>query len=68
VYVDPSDEAGAAHAIAEGLKERNVHVSLGLENAKRFSTERMVQGYFDAYQTALASTANAVGNAPFVDI
>jgi glycosyltransferase involved in cell wall biosynthesis len=60
VYIDPSDEAAAAHAIAAGLKERNVLVSLGLVNAKRFSTERMVQGYLDAYRTVLASRSSAM--------
>jgi glycosyltransferase involved in cell wall biosynthesis len=55
VYIDPSDEVAAAQAIASGLKQRDLRVPLGLENAKRFSTERMLQGYIDAYRSVLES-------------
>jgi glycosyltransferase involved in cell wall biosynthesis len=54
LYIDPADEAVAAHTIAEALKDQQVLRKLGFLNVMRFSKEAMITGYLNAYMTVLA--------------
>jgi glycosyltransferase involved in cell wall biosynthesis len=55
--VDPDDPRGAADVVAAVLAEapaaRDAHRAAGFEQASRFSLGRMIDGYVDAYRTAL---------------
>lgn len=53
IYINPADPAGAAGRIAAALTERERWRSTGLENAARFSSEAMIDGYLRSY-TAVA--------------
>ncbi|HPA19601.1 MAG TPA: glycosyltransferase family 1 protein [Verrucomicrobiae bacterium] len=49
LFVDPADPAGAAGAIMEGWAELGRLRALGPENARRFSTEAMLDRYAELY-------------------
>lgn len=53
IYIDPDDPRAAAIAIAEGLTRRGARVDAGLRNVQRFTSERLVAGYLDAYRHVL---------------
>jgi glycosyltransferase involved in cell wall biosynthesis len=54
VYFDPADDAQAAGALCEALREpeerRAARVQRALAHAATFSTDRMVTGYLELYQ------------------
>jgi len=50
VYLDPSDTAGAAKIIVDGLRRCDAIRLAGLENIQRFGVEQMIQGYLNAYR------------------
>ncbi len=52
VYFDPAQPEQAARVIANDLKNRERMKTRGLENAGRFSTQRMLDGYLQAYARA----------------
>lgn len=54
IYFDPADPAAAASIIAEALPNREAMRQNGLENVRRFSVDRMIDGYLRAYQHVLA--------------
>jgi glycosyltransferase involved in cell wall biosynthesis len=53
IYFDPSDIAGAALAIKDALKDKELIRERGLANAKKFSTERMIEQYVAEYALAI---------------
>lgn len=53
VYFDPTDEAGAAQAIWNALRNRDKLTDLGLQNALRYSTEAMISGYENIYHSVV---------------
>ena len=52
---DPHDVAGAAsqlqNLLQEDEKERNARIEVGLKNAERFTTARMIEKYEELYRT-----------------
>ena len=56
VYFDPADPAAAAAIIAAALPNREAMRQAGFENVRRFSVDRMIDGYIRAYQHVLTST------------
>lgn len=61
IYIDPDDPAGAAGEIASGLSERERWRQAGLSNARRFSTEAMVDGYLRCYAQQASVQAPSSG-------
>jgi glycosyltransferase involved in cell wall biosynthesis len=57
VYVDPTDEVGAARTIAESLKDQQAVQKSGFLNVVRFSNEAMITGYLNAYKTVLTESS-----------
>lgn len=57
VYIDPTDEVGAARTIAESLKDQQALRESGFLNVMRFSIDAMITGYLNAYRTAIAGVA-----------
>jgi glycosyltransferase involved in cell wall biosynthesis len=56
VRIDPRDEQAAAHLIEQTLAARRGSlVRKGLENAGRYSRQRMLEGYLDAYRRVSAA-------------
>jgi len=53
VYFDPSDLPEAARIIKDALREKDVMRQLGLANAAKFSTERMIEQYVAEYSHAI---------------
>ena len=65
IYIDPADPAGAAGRIAAALTERERWRTAGLENAARFSSEAMIDGYLRSY-TAVAGGVSRYPGQPYV--
>lgn len=61
IYIDPTDPAGAASRIAAALAERERWRSAGFENAARFSSETMIDGYVRSYAAVGGGVADAAG-------
>lgn len=55
VYFDPAAPEAAAERIAAALRDTPTHNAAGLENARRFTTAAMIDGYCELYHRA-AST------------
>lgn len=57
IYIDPTEPAGAAGAIVSALSEseRERWRQAGLDNAARFSTTAMIDGYMRWYQQVMQS-------------
>lgn len=55
-YFEPTDVAGSASAVKDGLCDREEMSILGEENASRFSTRAFVDGYLDAYSEVRNTT------------
>jgi glycosyltransferase involved in cell wall biosynthesis len=53
VYVDPDDLEGAAATLAAVISTAEERRQPSLENARRFSTARMLQSYIDLYSKVL---------------
>lgn len=49
IYIDPDDPAAAARRAADALTNQARWRAAGLENAQRFSTQAMVEGYLQCY-------------------
>ena len=62
IYIDPADPAGAASRIAAALTERERLRTAGLENAARFSSEVMINGYLRSYAVVGGGVADAPDN------
>lgn len=60
IYIDPDDPAAAARRVADALTNPARWRAAGLENAQRFSTQAMVEGYLQCY----AAIAGGVAKAP----
>ena len=56
VYFDPSDLPGAARIIKDALQDRDAIRERGLANARRFSTERMIEQYAAEYSLSIRRT------------
>jgi len=56
IYFDPADTAAAAAAIARELPNRAALSQAGIENARRFCVEHMIDGYLRAYRHVIASS------------
>lgn len=54
IYIDPDDPARAAGAIASALTERERWRQVGLDNAARFCTQAMIDGYVRCFRVAMA--------------
>ena len=63
VYVDPDDFAGAAAKVLEGLENRQSMSIGGMQNANRFSTQRMIDQYVDLYWRLLGLSQERGGEA-----
>lgn len=50
---DPEDEAGAAQAICDALRNKNSLTELGFQNAMRYSSEAMISGYESIYHSVV---------------
>jgi glycosyltransferase involved in cell wall biosynthesis len=50
VYFDPENPRRAAEIIARNMNNRKKMKQLGLKNAKRFSTDKMVRKYIEIYK------------------
>ena len=61
-YFDPDDPGAAAEVVVRGLGERRQMIAKGLENARRFSSERMLAGYLGAYRSAIETFASRHGD------
>jgi glycosyltransferase involved in cell wall biosynthesis len=61
IYIDPADPAGAAGRIAAALTERERWRTASVENAARFSTHAMVEGYLQCYATVACGVTDAPG-------
>lgn len=59
VYFDPSDTTKAAQIIAEGLEESDSMRLGGLDNVLRFSNEKMIQRYLDAYDSVIKCSTSS---------
>lgn len=57
IYIDPEDPAEAAQRIAQALVDQPHWCEAGRENAQRFATRTMVEGYLQRY----AAVAGSVG-------
>jgi glycosyltransferase involved in cell wall biosynthesis len=53
INIEPENPKASAEVIVESLSKENDLKKLGIENAKRFSTEEMIQSYLDGYQIAV---------------
>lgn len=49
IYIDPDDSAAAARRVADALTDPAQWRAAGLENARRFSIQAMVEGYLQSY-------------------
>jgi glycosyltransferase involved in cell wall biosynthesis len=56
IYFDPADPDAAAAIIARELPNRAAIRQAGIENARRFSVEQMIDGYLRAYRHVIASS------------
>ena len=56
VYFDPTQPKQAAQIIASNLETTDWMVAAGLENVKRFATDKMVDGYVQTYQRVMSGT------------
>jgi glycosyltransferase involved in cell wall biosynthesis len=54
VYFDPADLQAAARIIRVALEDRESLCQAGLANAARFTVERMIEGYLQAYEHVTA--------------
>jgi glycosyltransferase involved in cell wall biosynthesis len=54
VYFDPSDPVSAAAIIARALPDRERICQAGLENVRRFTVDRLIDGYLRAYSHVAA--------------
>ena len=61
IYINPADPESAAGEIASALSERERWREAGLDNAKRFSTETMVDGYLGCYSRQVSAHAPSSG-------
>ncbi len=52
VFVDPEDPKEAANTILQSLPHIGLMREAGFANVRRFSTERMIEGYLNLYKTA----------------
>jgi glycosyltransferase involved in cell wall biosynthesis len=52
VYFDPAAPEAAAALVAAALRATSVHNHAGLENARRFTTAAMIDGYCELYDRA----------------
>jgi len=52
VFVDPEDPKEAANTILQSLPHVRLMRGAGFANIRRFSTERMIEGYLNLYKTA----------------
>jgi glycosyltransferase involved in cell wall biosynthesis len=50
VYIDPSNLEDAATILLAALADRSSLSERGIDNARRFSAQRMVEGYSEAYE------------------
>ncbi len=55
IYFDPTQTEVAARIIACSLESAGEMAAAGLENVKRFTTQRMAEGYLQTYQRILES-------------
>lgn len=62
IYIDPADPADAASRIAAALTERERWRTAALENAARFSSEVMIDGYLRSYAAVAGGVADALGS------
>ena len=53
IYIDPADPANGAQVMTKALVDRERWRVAGLENAARFSTEAMIEGYLRSYEVAI---------------
>jgi len=58
VYFNPSDPAEAAQIIAKVLPERMELREKGLVNVSRFSSEKMIHSYINAYEFVIKQKSN----------
>ena len=54
IYFDPEQPTQAADIIADNLGRAEAMKSAGFENVKRFTTERMIEGYLQTYTRILS--------------
>ena len=57
IYIDPEDPAGAAQRIVQALVDRPHWCAAGRENAQRFSTQTMIEGYLQRYAVITGGVA-----------
>jgi len=58
IYIDPADLPAAAQTTARALMDGARWRSAGLDNARRFSTQAMVEGYLQCYAAIAGSVAD----------
>ena len=63
IYIDPDDSAAAARRVADALSNPAWWRAAGLENAQRFSTQAMVEGYLQRYAAVCEVAGELVSNA-----
>lgn len=66
IYIDPADESAAAGIIAHALAAGGATRSAGLDNAARFSSEAMIDGYLACYRRSASTHPASHGDAAVV--